>query len=131
MSNAKLNDMVINIGRSLLQYLNESWLWSENPDATATIKTMAARQKEHSVALVDLLESLGHDVDLGTYPTEYTDLHYLALDYIAGQLVGNQESIVASLKSIHRTAIPDNGGDLIDRIQAGEQKILEALRELV
>ena len=130
MSNAKLNDMVINLGRSLLQYLNESWLWTTDESAAQTIQEMAARQKEHTAALVNLLESMDHDVDHGTYPTEYTDLHYLSLDFVIGQLINNQESIVSSLKSIHRSALSSEGGDLIDRIQSGEQAILESLQAL-
>ena len=32
-------------------------------------------------------------IDFGTYPTEFTDLQYLALDHLLGQLVAGQAGV--------------------------------------
>ena len=68
---------------------------------------------------------------MGTYPTEYTDLHYVALDYLLEQLKANQAGIVKTVMGIGAGISGDNElSDLLYRVGKGEEKILNGLIEI-
>lgn len=97
----RLNDLLIDIGRSLLQYVGESWPWTsaEESDERAAVERMVAEQRETVLQLAALLDARKHRITYGQYPSEYTSLHYVALDYLLEQLVDEQRTLAAELKS--------------------------------
>lgn len=133
MSTDTINQLVVEIGRSFLQYCSECWPWTSNEKSGARerIIQLAGRQQDHVAALIDSLRARGHEVKLGTYPTDYTDLHYVALDYLLDQLKENQSSLVNNVMSVGADLKGDNElADLIYRVGKGEEKILNALIDL-
>lgn len=132
-ANERLNDLLIDVGRSLLQYTSECWPWvagNEQPLQTA-LERMAAEQRDVVTALADLLAERGHAIDFGTYPTEYTSLHYVAADFLLTQLVGNQQDVLAECESVARaTPSDDEARSLLDDIVVSERKHLDELRVL-
>ena len=93
---AALNDLLINVGRSLLQYVGECWPWADanTQDEQQAIDRLVQRQKQQVGQLANLLREAEWSTDYGSYPTEYTDLHYVALDYLLDQLIQNQRGLV-------------------------------------
>jgi hypothetical protein len=93
--NHRLNDLLIDLGRSLLQYVGESWPWTSADEAAeqARIDALVAEQQQSLRSLTELLAARGHRIDPGSYPTEYTSLHYVALDYLLTQLVEEQQEL--------------------------------------
>lgn len=130
--NGKLNQVLIDLGRSLLQYVGEAWPWtSPGHDADrAALDQLVARQKEQVARLTDLLLERGWQIDFGQYPVEYTDLHYVALDYLLGQLLVNEEGLVVELEEAIHTCIDDpEAVQLLEHILAEERETLRRLRE--
>ncbi len=128
---AKLNNLLVDLGRSLLQYAAESSPWSRHPTLGNTLVELAAIQQGHVSRLTDLLVSRGWPVDFGGYPTEYTDLHFLSVEYFVPRLSAAQAAVVAELDEAVHTCIDDPAAvDLLRDVLTGEQAILERLRQL-
>lgn len=131
--NARLNQALIRLHRSLLEYVGECWPWvgqNESAEQTAVNSMLALRQAEIA-KLVDLLAERGWPIDFGTYPTEYTDLHYVALDYLIGQLIADSDSIRAELEHAAAATRDDSAAAVIlAQISSTERIVGEKLREL-
>lgn len=131
--NETLNDLLINLGKSLLQYVGEAWPWvEEGAEAEhATITALVARQQVYVGALSHILSERGHVIDFGTYPTEYTDLHYVALDYLLSQLVENEAALVDDIRvALERCAGDVQAAALLQEVLRDQQEIAAAVREL-
>ncbi len=132
-SRSQINDLLIQISRSLLQYVSEIWPWSaaDAEETRRTLDRLAADQRESAAALVRLLDDRGEVIDFGTYPTEYTSLHYVAVDFLLDQLVENQDSIVAACETALRSAEADaDAADLLRDITTAERNRQDELRRL-
>ena len=133
MSIDSINSIIVEVGRSFLQYCGECWPWTSNETTGARerIIDLAGRQRDHVAALIELRRDRGHESSLGTYPTDYTDLHYVALDYLLDQLKENQSSIVKNVMNVGADIKGDNElADLVYRVGKGEERILDALIDL-
>lgn len=133
-SSDRLNELLIELGRSLLQYVGESWPWTPGDDEEekAVIDRLVAEQQDSVAHIAALLDDRGRLIDPGAYPTEYTSLHYVALDYLLGRLVAHQQEIVRDAQS----ALQDAHGDdevemLLTGVAAQAERHLEELRALV
>ena len=70
-------------------------------------------------------------IDFGSYPTEYTDLHYVALDFLLDQLIHNQLALVEDA----RRTLPACEGHpeaekLVGEIQKTQESIAQELQAL-
>ena len=107
--NDRLNDLLIAVARCLLQYVGESWPWTSDEEAAerAAVERMVTEQRETVLHMAALLDDRAHRITYGQYPSEYTSLHYVALDYLLDQLVDDQQRLADELAS----AALDAGGD--------------------
>lgn len=126
-----LNDLLINVGRSLLQYVGECWPWNDanTQDERQTIERLVQEQKAQVARLAEFLQEAEWPIDFGSYPTEYTDLHYVALDYLLDQLIQNQLALVEDAKAV----LPVCEGDaeakhLVGDVLAVQQTIASELQ---
>lgn len=105
----RLNDLLIDVGRSLLQYVGESWPWTseDEADVGTSVQRIVAEQRGTVLQLAELLDSRGHRIAYGQYPSEYTSLHYVALDYLLDQLVAQQQDLAAELAGAAEEAAGD------------------------
>ncbi len=136
-NNALLNRLVPRLYRSLLQYTVECWPWSpsaESPDGKSpeqeAIEQMAARQREFVARLVELLSRRGAVVDFDNYP-DYSELHYVALDFLLGRLIADEQRLVAELEAARGATHGDPpAATLIVELLAAEKDNLGRLRDL-
>ncbi|MBL8851280.1 MAG: hypothetical protein JNG89_16480 [Planctomycetaceae bacterium] len=105
----QLNDLQIDLGRSLLQYVGESWPWTGEDETSerTVLERIIAEQKATVLQFATLLDERKHRIAYGQYPSDYTSLHYVALDYLLAQLVGQQRDLAADLSA----AVDDAAGD--------------------
>lgn len=133
LANDRLNDLLIDIGRSLLQYTSECWPWAAvgEENTQATLNRMAAEQRDVVGALAHLLDQRGYAIDFGSYPTDYTSLHYVAVDFLLRQLIANQQQVLKECESLaNGTAADDDAKSLLDDIVLSERKHLSDLQQL-
>lgn len=129
-----LNQLLIDVGRSLLQYVGECWPWTSRDDEPLreAIIELVVVQNEQARRLTDLLLDRDWDIDFGTYPTEYTDLHYVALDYLLSQLLANQTELCDQAESVLNSVGEDpEVRQLLGRIHSELQTITRRLEQLV
>ncbi len=130
--NAELGELLVDLARCLLQYVGECWPWTgEDESDKRTIDELVARQKQSIGRLVELLNRRRRLIDFGAYPTDFTDLHFLALHHLLGRLVGNQQACVDMLaQAAGQCAGDEEAAALIDEVLSGERKNLDRLRDL-
>jgi hypothetical protein len=127
----KLNDLLIELGRSLLQYAVESSVYARHDAVARSLAELARAQQGHVARLADLLVTRGWPVDFGGYPTDYTDLHFLSVDYFLPRLAAAQQVLVAELDEAVHTCIDDPAAvDLLRDLHRGEQAIARQLDAL-
>lgn len=133
-TNAQLNELLILIGRSLLQYLGESWPWVGD-DAVPlgqSIQKQGQDQQAEISRIVDLLDRRYHPIEFGAFPTEYTSLHYVSIDYLLDQLVAEQAALVEEVGRIASNVSGDEEAvALVQDLQQAESRRLEELETLV
>jgi hypothetical protein len=128
-----LNHLLIELGRSLLQYVGECWPWTD-PNTTEEqqkIQMLVVKQELQVAELANLLHDANWSTDYGTYPTEYTDLHYVALGYLLDQLIQNQQALLEEAKRTLAACQDDPAArKLVGAIQSTQQTILDELQIL-
>jgi hypothetical protein len=130
-----LNNVLIQLARSFLQYVAEAspWVSRDASSLEAQVLVLAARQRQDVAAIAALLNQREHAIDFGSFPTEYTDQQFLALDslidgiIISHQLVGRQ--IAAAQESL-RAAGDTEAAELLRVTSSHEQDIAAALQEI-
>ena len=132
--NAKLNQLLIDVGRSLLQYVGHCSSWSSRSDASLELEfpRFVEIQKQHVASLASVLTERRWSIDFGGFPATYTDLHFLSLKYLLKLIIENQQAIIAELEEAAHTSVDDHeAATLIEAILASERKITEQLRSLL
>ena len=131
--NEALNDLLIEIGRSFLQYVGECWPWTagHSAETRASVDQLVERQKADVAALADFLTASNHPVDFGTYPTDYTSLHFVDLDYLLETIVQNQSSVLEATREAADAATgSETVNGLVSEIVESETAILSGLKQL-
>ncbi len=131
--NAKLNQLLIDIGRSLLQYVGHCSSWSSRSDAAlaAEFPSLVATQQEHVGQLSELLTERRWSIDFGGFPATYTDLHFLSLKYLVKIILTNQKAVLAELEEASHTCVDDpEAAALIAEILTSERQITDRLQSL-
>ncbi len=128
-----LDQLLIDVGRSFLQYVGQCWPWTEvNARAERKrIDALVARQRAQIARLTDLLIRRNGAVDFGAYPNEYTDLHYVALDHLLSQLIENERALVAVLEGAYTSSTNDQeAAGLLEGMLVDERDNLKQLQDL-
>lgn len=133
--NDELNQLVVSLGRSLLQYVGECWPWTRNSAEAerAALHTLIQRQQQCCAALIEMLSSRNASIDMGAYPTDYTDLHYVSLDFLLSQLIANERVLIGELEQAlaDSIAVRDNEAhELVEQLLGLERENLAALEDL-
>jgi hypothetical protein len=130
---AALNDALAALTSSLVQYSGECGPWIEADDDTelAALELFRRRQQLQVARLIELLGDRGATVELGRFPTKYTDLHFVSLESLYPRLIANQQAIIETLKKSAAACREDATADglLADTI-AEEERTLEDLGTL-
>ncbi len=129
-----LNELLINMGRCLLQYVGECWPWTD-PNTLGEQQRIEelVQQQQHQVAsLADLLNAAEWTIDFGTYPTEYTDLHYVALDFLLNQVVQNQQGLAEQARTTRLVCQGHTEAEtLLSEIQTLQASIAQSVQSLI
>lgn len=133
LQNQRLNDLVIRVYRSLLQYANECWPWGGAQEETEqkTVAELAADQLHHLEPLAELVLARSQTIDYGIYPMDFGELHYVALDYLMHELLQNQSGLIATLEREQAAAVADAElTAILDDMVAAERQHVAKLKEL-
>src|SRR5579863_9768791 len=130
--NEVLNWVLIVIGRSLLQYTPQAWPWTRNgaTQLHKTLEQLISEQSDRVRQLAELLDSRRFTVEFGVFP-DFTDLHFLSLEYLLPHLRDNERWVVEQVESaVQRAAGDPDGSALLARVLEGERATLAKLEEV-
>jgi hypothetical protein len=129
-ANSLLNDLLVEIHRSLVQYAAEAWPWSTGGagELQAAILSLAERQRQDAGRIVHLLKERGEVIDFGMFPHAYTSLHYVALEYLAAMFLEGQRGLVRLLDdSVSRFHGDPEAQRLVSQIAISQREGLQRL----
>lgn len=129
-----LNDLLAVQHCSLPRYLTyvSPWTGDENTEAAEVVTRIAEDQQRMSERIAETIYDRGGMPDAGDFPMEFTDTHFLALDYLLRELVYYQKQDVAAIEEI----VSQLGGDadakaLAEETLGAEKAHLEDLERLL
>ena len=122
--------------RSLAQYLDECWPWTDRGGRAAQelARSIIADERRWAEQLAELIESRGGVPVPGAYPLQFTNwnLHFLALDHLLRRLADSIEKDLPTVERDWAAAADDPPirrvlGQMLER-KRGQ---VESLRKLV
>lgn len=130
-----INEALIGLSRSFLQYVAESWPWVDETDRTIEeqMQVLAERQRQDVSELVQLLLARDWSIDFGTFPTEYTDLHFISLSTLFERLENGQQKIagrLAATKQALGEVSDEQATALVDAIILRQGDLAAGLKKL-
>lgn len=130
-----LNNVLIQMARSFLQYVAESWPWvsTETASVESQVRVLAARQRQDVSELAAFLAGREHFIDFGSFPTEYTDQQFLSLQALIGRMKASHQLVCSrianTVTSLH-TAGDVEASQLMVTLESHERDILKALGDI-
>jgi hypothetical protein len=119
--------------RSLLQYLTESFPWT-TPERQAAVDELKRLAEEDRAAVARVADYLRRNQVpqpyLGPFPTEFTNINFIGLDYAVRLLVKAQQRAIDNLEGDLRQLSDEGARDLVRElitIKHAHLKDLEAL----
>lgn len=97
-----LNELLQIEYRSFPMYLIDASPWTHHGDekATEALHNIVADQKLMVQRIGEFIFDAGGRVETGEYPMEFTDTHFLSLDYLLKELLRYQRQDVAAIERI-------------------------------
>jgi hypothetical protein len=132
--NTQLNQLVVDLSCSLLQFVGEVSPWSPANAGAArdAVARLITQQKHHTEQLIDLLTERRWPIEFGLYPAEFTDLHFMSLKAMLPRIIVNQNAIIAELDEAAHTCIDDvDAIGILMTVLAGERQIIAELKTLI
>ncbi len=130
---ALLQDLVKKEGRSLLQYVSESYPWTprNGHNAVPAIIAMAEEERDAAAALVRLLvKNRMQPPYLGAYPMNFTTMNYASLDFLIPQLVKFEAKRIAELEKEVHVVSDEESQHLLQHLLALKRRHLTTLTAL-
>jgi hypothetical protein len=128
----QVNELLVAIGRSLLQYTADAYPWSPaNKDLREPILRLAHQQQNSVRKIVHWLDDEGETIDYGTYPVDYTSLHYVSAEFLLKYMISNQtENVELATVECSEEDAETAHHQFLAEILANEQSILDELKKL-
>ena len=130
-----LNDLLAIEYRSLPMYLTDATPWTHPGDekATQTLEHIVVDQRETCRRVAEMILARGGgSIDVGEFPMEFTDTHFLSLDFLLKELLTYQKVIVGRIERLVAELTDDRPArELAQDALGSERQHLEALEELV
>ena len=130
-----LNNVLIQMARSFLQYVAESspWVSYDTASLESQVLVLAARQRQDVAELATLLTNREHFIDFGSFPTEYTDQQFLSLQSIIGRIEASHALVCRRIETAGeslRTAGDAVGSETLVQVLHFERDIQRGLSEI-
>ncbi len=129
-----LNRLLILEYRSFPMYLTYASPWTHRGDqkAAETLQNIVADQQLMAQRIAELIDRLGGLVETGEYPMEFTDTHFLSLDFLLKELHQRQWHDVAEVERlVARLAGDREARELAEEALGMERAHLEAVEALL
>jgi hypothetical protein len=121
--------------RSFPIYLTDAAPWTGGPGddkAAAALDDIVADQQAMAKRIADLILELNGRIEPGEYPMEFTDAHFLSLDYLIKELLRHQQRNIGELEILVRELSDHRRArDLAEETLGSERAHMEAIESLI
>jgi hypothetical protein len=121
-------------GRSLLQYVSESFPWT-NPDeqaALAQLQELVQEERKATGALLQLFARREHTVPyLGSFPESFTTINFVSLDHLLPLLVDAERQGLEQLQSDLAKLTDPQLRDQVSKMVEMKRRHLATLKTLI
>ncbi len=128
-----LQDLVKKEGRSLLQYISESYPWAprKNDSAVPAVAAMAEEERAAAATLVrHLAQNRMQPPYLGAYPMNFTTMNYASLEFLVPQLIRFETKRIAELEKDVHVASDEESQQLLQHMLQMKRRHLTTLTAL-
>lgn len=129
-----LNRLLVIEYRSFPMYLTYASPWTHQGDqkAAETLQNIVADQQLMAQRIAEMIDRLGGRVETGEYAMEFTDTHFLSLDFLLKELHRRQRHDVAEIERlVARLANDREARELAEDTLGMERAHLEAVEALL
>lgn len=129
-----LNELLQIEYRSFPMYLTDASPWTHRGDesATETLHNIVADQKMMAQRIGEFILDAGGRIETGEYPMEFTDTHFLSLDFLLKELLRYQRQDVAAVERlVSQLGDARAARELAEETLGMERAHLEAIEALV
>jgi hypothetical protein len=129
-----LNELMVLHYRSFAMYLLEASPWKHRGDekATEVLGDIIADQQETCRRIAEVIIARGGYPERGAFPTEWTDTHFLSLDYLLTELIAAQQRDIAAIqRAVDRLWNDPPAQSLAKEALGAAKGHLQSLEELV
>ncbi len=130
---ALLQDVVRRQSRSLLQYVSEAFPWtsSEEQGALEVVRGLVVEEHAAAAELARYLQRRRVGVPYtGSYPSDFTTINYVSLDYLLPLLVKHERESIAALERETQQLSDGEARVLLDKLLATKRRHLTTLEGL-
>jgi hypothetical protein len=127
---ALLKDVLRRESRSFLHYVADSFPWatSNENDALGMLQKMIEEEREATAGLGRFLYRQRQTLPyLGAYPSHFTTLNYVALDYLLPKLVEEERVEIAGLERDLKELVDSEARTEIDNLLSIKRQHLQAI----
>jgi hypothetical protein len=122
---------------SLFQYLQQAWPWVDPADpvdrkGADLVGSIVEQENQWIAELAALIEQRGGVPLPGSFPSDYTDAHYLALEFLLRRLVQYLETNLQALRrDLEELADDPPARNLVASMVEHKEQQLQRLRDLL
>jgi hypothetical protein len=130
---AILDGVVRRLARSLLQYVADSFPWTNAGEGPALAQLGTIIREEH-----EAIAGLGHFLlryqvgppYLGQYPADYTTINYISLDHLLALVADDEGKLIVWLERQLNTVSDAEARDQLSRVLEMKRRYLATLQSL-
>ena len=129
-----LNQLLVIHYRSLPMYLTDATPWTHHGDekAVEVLTDIVADNRSTCQKLAQAVQQRGGILVEGEYPTEFTGMNFLSLDYLLSQSIKLQQGDIQTIEAIAERLWNDPPAQALAKEALGAAKgHLQSLQELV
>jgi hypothetical protein len=130
---AVLQSLVRKEGRSLLQYVSESFPYTtrKNVQSGALLLEMVREEQEATAKVVGhLLKNRVRPPYLGAYPMSFTTINYMSMDFLLPYLIDFETRRIAELEKDQTIVVDDESKELIKSLLDMKRRHLATLQNM-
>ena len=129
-----LNRVLRELSSSFLQYVGECWPWTavgpNGKQLRADANQCVGRQRQSIELTAEYLAPRQARVEFGKFSTEFTDLHFVSLQFLLKQLISNQTQLVEFLdRGVTLLPSGDPIREILEAVSRNEHANLAALSQ--
>jgi hypothetical protein len=130
---AIIREIVRRESRSLLAYVRDSFPWTDHDDRTdlGQLQKMIEEERQALERLADILNR--HHVSptyLGGFPSQFTTINYVSLDFLVPQLIAEEQNSIASLAR-ESSEFQGDGHDELAHLLEVKRRHLQGLQAML